>query len=486
MKANSRVRTVVVLVLAAAMVMATFTTAMAKKSINDDTNKPRVDDSITGSGLYPLDDDLISTDVDTSKYDNKTVADVVEKVNGGTNLTPADIVDNIPQSDDKKDPENFPTEAGYDVNLKLYDRISDFYDIEYTYEGLNTDKKPGETKLVLPDTKGMKGSDLMIMLINTETGEIMLIPPTSFDSETGTITFDLPHVGAYCVLHKIPIVVRNVDPDLYPNEELGEQVAQLPDNEVIVLKDFLEAIEAEETDEIEVAEDIYVDTDKYSSAIALSDVAVQLSIDSFSYDLPTKFKANLFRGNDKVDWERILTYAGVEYDKDAILEDDEKLTEIEPVKLEDCFVYHVDATTREVSIIYEPTVCWSTYGELTQEKEEELTEDDIVYFDVDDIEAQNVEETKLNLDAEDEEESSVVEEVYAETELETALDAEANDDDVCLVINGDHYIGMGPFLLMMPINEGGFPWWILLVIAAAGGGAYIYSKNKKKEDEQNA
>lgn len=478
------IRIAVVMLLSLSMLVASVAAVFAAKSINPHSDDPYVPGSGSYSGgEFIIDDNwegTVSIGAETDKYKNRDVAGVVDDVNSGKDVSISDIINRTHQTGDKTDPSKFPTTDGYDVNLDMYDRITDFYELKYYSHGEFKDVKPGEATIAVPETVGMRGNDLMIMVINPDTGEIFLVPPKKFNGALGLITVDLPCLGPYCVLHRIPIVVRNVDPDRYPNKELADIIRKMPYNKVIECKDFLKDTEAKDYEKLEVADGVTVNTEDYSAAIALSDVAVELSRTDFSYDLSARFKANLYRGNDKVDWERILKYAGVKYDKDDVKKDDRNLTKIDPVKLNKCFVYHIDAATREVSIIYEPTVCWSTFGDLRSDKEEKITKDDILYWDVDDIDDQNVKDRKLNTD-EEKTSSILADEVYA---AETVDETYNNDEDVCIVINGDKYVGMGPFLLFMPKKAPGFPWWILLIIAAvAAGGYYIYRRNKKEKDE---
>lgn len=484
---------ILVLTLIVALVSSAGLMAFARHSITNEKTKPVVPDSgIWSDGGFVIDEDwegLVSVDPQTDKYKSKETAEVVEKVNGGANVKVEEVINYVPQPENKQNAESFPTTQGYDVNLKLYDRITDFYEIKYHKDGANNAVEPGEVTIEVPECVGMKGSDLMVLVLDSKTGEMYMIPLSEFDSETGTLKVDLPCTGAYCVCHKIPIVVRNVDPDRYPNKTLTKMIKSLPDDEVIECVDFLKHTGVKDTAQLEVDDNVFINPEDYSSAIALSDVAVKVGREDFDYDLTTRFKANLFRANDKVDWERILKYAGESYDKDDIIKDDKLLTEYEPIKLDDCFVYHIDAVTREVSIIYEPTICWDTYGHLTEQKSEDLSKDAVQYFDVDDIDPQNIEERKLKLEKEDENQSGLVkglvDEVYADTD-ELTVDTntgEFDKDDVCIVLNGDEYLGMGPFLLFMPKHYFNFPWWILLVVAALVGGYIYYRKRKNKEQE---
>ena len=502
MKIKSTFKIAFALLLTIIMLSSDMTVCFAAGSINADTNKPVI------SPKSGLSDNLISTDVKIDEYKNEVVANVVSEVNNGADLTIAEIISQITSGDNtggtqggststgslnqsgsgtssnttkasdnltdvQKAAESVKTTAGYDINLNLYDRITDFYDARYEIEGLDTDKTPGETKITVPECKGLEGSDLMILMINTETGEISLIAPTAFDSETGTITADIPGVGAYCVMHGLPIVTKDVQTEKYPDREVAEQVSKLSTTEVITLDTLLKATEVEPEDGLlEVAEGVFVDTSKYSSAIALSDVAVQRG-DDFDYNLSTTFKANLFRDNDKVDWERILDYAGIEYDASEIKEDTTRLTEFDSFQLKDSFVYHIDAATGQVSIIYEPYVCWAIYGELEYEQKERLAGNEVAaaetldtipqsaieYFDVSDIDVIDSEENNLVLDT-TEKSNGLISVAYADNIKGS------EEDELCIVINGDTYIGMGTFLLFLPIVDQAFPWWIVILAGA--------------------
>lgn len=478
-------RALIAIMLTMTMLLSAVSLSFAEGSINDDTNKPYVpiaDNTKTGYVYDEVTNGIISLDLDTGTITDQDIAKVIQDVNNGKDVSVRELIEKTNQPAEKTDPTNFPTTKDYNVNLDMYDRITDFYDLEYFEDGVQTRFKSGEVSVIVPETRGMKGSDLMVMIIDKETGEMYLVPPKRFNSRNGLLTIDAPCLGAYCVLHKVPIVVRNVDPDLYPDKELAEIIRNLPYNEVIGCEDFLKALGIENPGQLEVADGVTVNTADYSSAIALSDIAVELNREDFSYDLSAKFKANLYRGNDKVDWERILNYAGVDYDKSAIMEDDKNLTEIEPVKLENCFVYHVDAATREASIIYEPDVCWATFEELSKLEEQQIEEDDVLYWDVNDIDEQNVEDRKLQVEAEEEGgiKDLLVDEAYAAEPVDETYN---NDEDVCIVINGDEYLGMGPFLLFMPIEKASFPWWILVLIGAAA--VIIFAVAKKKKNDKD-
>ena len=445
---------------------------------NDGNNNGRTAPDVTGgSGTNT---NIISTDVNPGTYSKPAVAEVVNNVNDGKNISVREIIEKTNQPEGKTDPAKFPTTAGYDVNLDMYDRITDFYELKLSDNSSDKDYKPGEVRIVLPMAKGMTGSDLMVMVINTETGEVFAVPPKKFNSETGELTVDLPCLGAYCVMHKVPIVVRNADPDMYPDRDLAEIIKGLPSLDSLLCTDFLKALGVESSDKLEVAEGVTIDPAKYSSAMVLSDMAANLGAEGFSYDLSAQFNANMFIGNSMVDLDRILDNIDADIDKSELMADEKALTEIDPVKLKDSFVYHIDAATGEVSIIYEPEICWTTSGEISKLEEEQIEEEDVLYWNVEVSDSQDGEESQF--DAGDD--GNVIEEIF----VDEVYAAESSDvtagsgDEVCLVVSGEEYLGMGPFLLFMPTEKDSFPWWILVLIGAAA--VIIFAATRKKKGDK--
>ena len=451
------------------------TTVYAAKSINDDTRDIVV---VDGGENLPGGEAIIDDNLNYDVISNDDVRDVVEKINGGDKVTPAETADFINQPDNKKNPEQFPTTNGLDVNLKLYDYITQFNNIEVS--GTNQD-----VRIKVPATIGLKPTDIMVMYIDPKTGEISLIIPTEFDPETGEMIVKFPGSGIFALLQKIPIVVRNVHPDEYLNEDVADAVRSLPEDEFLELTDWLKAFNID-GDKLEVADGKKIDISDYNSANYMADIAVQYSLIQYGYNLTTKVNAKLFQQLDDINYERILDYAGVKYDKDAVKEDRSNLEDIEPFVLKDSFIFHVDATTGETSLAYEPEICFKKTKDLTDYEIKIMNED------VHDETVEVPEENKTS-------DFNLFLEAYA-AEADNGTDTEFNDDvltwnvkdvdnddddEMNIVMKHDKYLGMGPFLLLMPKNPvSHFPWWIILVVLAAGGACYFYVKNKKQEDEE--
>lgn len=455
--------------------MCGMTSVYAAKSINDDTRDVVVVDG--GGTDLPSGIAVIVDNLDYGKIDNPTVSDVVKKVNQGDGETPAEVADLIDQQKPgKQDPEVFPTTDGYNVNLKLYDFITQFNNIEIS----GTDQ---EVTIRVPAATQLKATDIMVMYIDPVTGEISLIFPTEFDPETGEMVVKFPGSGIFALMQKIPIVVRNVHPDEYNNKDVAAAVRSLPEDQFLELKDWLAAFKID-GDKLTVADGVDVDIDDYNSANYMADIAVQYSLIQYGYNLTTKVNAKLYQQLDDIDYERILDYAGVKYDADEIKADRSKLEDIEPFVLKDSFVFHVDATTGETSIAYEPEICFRHTKDLTDYEVKIMNED---------VHDESVEIPDKTSD------HSLFLDVYAAeadngdlTEREKDIvtfnvkDIDNDDDDeMNIVMSHDKYLGMGPFLLLMPKKAvSHFPWWIIVLVLVAGGVGYYVVKSKKQEDVQ--
>lgn len=455
-------KTLPVIILSALMIMAMTVASFGLGSIGGGTVTPSGQGTTNG---------FVSKDVNTDAYSSNEVKNVVSEINAGSDKTMEAILSSLPETKGKTDAEEFPTTADYDVNINLYDRITGFYEVNKVTNGTANAVGSGTVTVQAPTTVGMRASDLLVMVLDQTTGEMYIVPLKAFDKTTGTLTFDMPCQGPYSIVHKLPLVVKAVDTTKYLDADLAKAIAAIPTNKTISLTDYLEKTNADNTAKLTVADGVVVKPSDYVSVTALADLAV-VSEDGYTYDLNTKIKANLYRGNDKVDWEKILKDSGIEYDKAAIEKDPSKLEDIEPFVLKDSFVYHIDAKTGEVSIIYEPKISWTNYDKQQEATDKDLSKESVQYFNVDDIEEQNNADTKLISEEVSGLTDVFADKVYAET---------ATDSYVCIVMQGDGYLGMGPFLLFMPKESGSsFPWWIILIVVAAGAliGYLVFRKKK--------
>lgn len=390
--------------IAMTMMLSVTSGAYAAGSINKKSRDITVVEEKQPSGKK-----VVVEEPDSSKIENKEVKNIVEQINGKEKITPAETAARIEQAAEKKDAESFPTNEDFSVNLNLYDYITPYFSIE-------TEEKNQDARIKVPAAKGLDATDVMLLHVDSVSGEISVIIPKDFDAKTGEMTAKVPGDGLIAVSQKIPVVVRNTHPEDYNDVEVAEAIEALPEDEFVELSDWLEAFHVDEK-ELTVAEGKTVDIDDFSAANYIADIAVRFGPEQFGYNLTTKLNAKLYQQLDDIDYEKILDYAGVDYDADEVRKDRTALEEIEPFTLENCFVYHVDATTGERSIAYEPEIFFqrtdeeesaADSGKRTVEREKS-----VITWDVEDID---------------------------------------NDDDdrMNIVIVHDKYLGMGPFILLMP------------------------------------
>lgn len=459
-------------------VLFTVSGALAADSISQRDLEPVVYYSETG--------DVAIVPADPSAYPDKEVSNLVTEVNSGKPVSPAEIVERLKQEEGKQDAENFPLTTGETVNLELYDSLTGFYDFGSI---ANTRATPGVVSFRLAETVGMRGEDLLILQIDPATGSVYLIPLTAFDPETGEMKVNFVNNGPFQVISKLRLVDRVIDPDRYPSKEVADVVRKLSADKYITLRDFLNAqgiqdktLSFEAVDEATgKSRNVTVNVDDYEAVTLLEDVALRLGVKDFGYDLSTKIKANLYQDLDRTNWTKILNYAKVDYDLNKVKKDPNLLMEVQPFTLKDAFIYHVDAATGEVSVVYEPTISFDTYDEEVgqeielqnnQDGQEAVSEttssirdlfDDSVYAEMKPVDRDKV--TWFDVDDIDED----------------------NTSNLNMVISGNGYLGMGPFILVThKVSAVDSLWWLWIllgVVVASGIGAFIYNKKKNAQEQ---
>ena len=105
-----------------------------------------------------------------------------------------------------KDIHNVETKSGEKIDLTEYKFTTQFVDlaavrgdeVKYTLDG------EIEVKIAFEAAKGKKAEDLVIMLVNPETGEIVFITlgKDDLDPKTGEMKVKLPFLGAMTILDK--------------------------------------------------------------------------------------------------------------------------------------------------------------------------------------------------------------------------------------------------------------------------------------------
>lgn len=529
-------RLLFVVMISIVLVMGMSQSVFAADSISDDPTKPHIVDDGgggttgggQGSGGTQDVGRTVITEPDPGSYNNKDVGKVVQDVIDGKKVKPEQIVDRIPQKQGKRNPESFPTTDGLHVNLRLYDVIIPFSDIGINLGGTVSYKVGGNNSVSIQSRAlmGLDASDVLVMVIDPDTGEIYLVSPNDLDPKTGKMNVTFPVFGPFCVLQKLPIIVRDVHTDEYLNEFVAESVDKVTHDDFVELKDWMNAFGID-GDTLEVADGVTVKADDYSSANIIADVAMRLSREDFSYNLNTKLRADLYQDLRDIDVQRIFDYADIDFSSDIekLMAGDEaakkELLDIDPFVLEDCFIYHVDAKTGDVSIAYEPTISFddvendgtNSNDKKVENRNKSLDENNMNVESKGSVRANIVDAEKFvkvgNIKefAEKIENADVLEALGMTVHAADSKDGEKyksgkdkdkkakiltwdvpdieptqDEDELCIVMGSDKYLGMGPFLLFMPKHKSmgsvASWWWILLVIAAIVAGVVVYRKTR--------
>ena len=131
---------------------------------------------------------------------------ILRKVNNEENKPTVEQIENELKELKVEDIHNVETKSGEKIDLTEYKFTTQFVDlaavlgdeVEYTPEG------GIEVKIAFEAAKDKKAEDLVIMLVNPETGEIVFITlgEDDLDPKTGEIKVKLPFLGAITILDK--------------------------------------------------------------------------------------------------------------------------------------------------------------------------------------------------------------------------------------------------------------------------------------------
>lgn len=200
------------MICAAAMSLGMAATAVAAPSIGQLIPEAPV----VVSGEIPTGYYLAVQNVDTTKYEEKAVADIVEKFNLDEDdpayvpVSVADILEALKdyqpkvEGQDESQPIEYKTTKGNPIEPTDYESLTPFVDlvltdgtnVEYTAEG--TIKATVKVEVA----KDLKAEDLVLMQVDPKTGEIYFIEIDEYDPETGAITAEFPVLGPFMVLEK--------------------------------------------------------------------------------------------------------------------------------------------------------------------------------------------------------------------------------------------------------------------------------------------
>lgn len=113
-----------------------------------------------------------------------------------------------------EDVHNVETKSGNKIDLTEYKFTTPFVDLALKVGDNYTRTLEGEMKvqITFEAAKQKKAEDLVIMLVNPETGKVVFITlgENDLDPETGEITAELPFLGAMTILDKSAVGQDNI------------------------------------------------------------------------------------------------------------------------------------------------------------------------------------------------------------------------------------------------------------------------------------
>ena len=381
---------------------------------------------------------VIVQNANTAAYKNKTVADLVDKVNDDSvQMTMEDILTALGINADEQQ----ETPDGRDGNPSLYELLTPFVDVAIQ-EGDNvTYESDGSIKVTLniEAAKGAKMKDLLLMQIDQETGKVSFIPAEELDPETGDMTVTLPSLGPVALVGKVPVVSKKATPELYSNEKVAEVADQLKDEAAgFAMTDFVKDFMETDATEIKVSDDKTINADDYESVTELMDLAIKAG-DTYNYKMNGYLNAEVNCEISKVNWQKMVAAAYPDFDAAAAETDPSLLVNLAPFTLDDVVVAQADAVTGEMYYLTDVEFSFAY-------PEDEETE---------------AAETEVATEAETETEAA---ESETETETETLESTEDNKEELMiwdvqdedkkdekqpnLVIKGK-FTGMGPLAVFM-------------------------------------
>ena len=440
---------------AAAALLAALTLSMAMNvwaapSISQiiPENPQVVSGTLTGS------QQLAVQNADPSAYADKTVADTVTWANDdNTVATIKEILTRL-GLDTKAE---FKDIFGNKVNPTLYEQLTPFVDLVIK-EGNNVSYASNgqiKAKITVEAAKEMKKEDLLLMQVDATTGKVYFMPIEEFDPVTGEITATFPTLGPITLLKKVPVVVRDTDPDKYESEKAKELVTKFAEEKKdIELSDVLDVLKEEnetvpETVTIKDKEenDVEITVANYNSTMGFADLAIKQGQEDYLYDMDGTLEAEARRDINDVDWERLVKEAYPEFDVEAAKADPSLLAELEPFTIPGSVILQVNPITGEEEYIYEPEISFAF-------AEEEAAEDTTKAADADTTETADADTTETTAVAEQtaaKADSTAVSTEDADQEnFWEVPDEDKEEDNVLpdLVLKAE-YRSMGPFALFL-------------------------------------
>ena len=406
------------------------------------------------SGTLTGSQQLAVQNADPSAYADKNVADTVTWANDdNTVATIKEILTRLGLDTKAEFKDIFENK----VNPTLYEQLTPFVDLVIK-EGNNVSYASNgqiKAKITVEAAKEMKKEDLLLMQVDATTGKVYFMPIEEFDPVTGEITATFPTLGPIALLKKVPVVVRDTDPDKYESEKAKELVTKFADEKKdIELSDVLDVLKEEnetvpETVAIKDKEenDVEITVANYNSAMGFADLAIKQGQEDYLYDMDGTLEAEARRDLNDVDWERLVKEAYPEFDVEAAKADPSLLAELEPFTIPGSVILQVNPVTGEEEYIYEPEISFAF-------AEEEAAEDITKAADADATETADADTTETTAVAEQTaakaDSTAVSTEDADQKNFWEVPDEDKEEDNVLpdLVLKAE-YRTMGPFALFL-------------------------------------
>ena len=406
------------------------------------------------SGTLTGSQQLAVQNADPSAYADKNVADTVTWANDdNTVATIKEILTRLGLDTKAEFRDIFENK----VNPTLYEQLTPFVDLVIK-EGNNVSYASNgqiKAKITVEAAKEMKKEDLLLMQVDATTGKVYFMPIEEFDPVTGEITATFPTLGSIALLKKVPVVVRDTDPDKYESEKAKELVTKFADEKKdIELSDVLDVLKEEnetvpETVAIKDKEenDVEITVANYNSAMGFADLAIKQGQEDYLYDMEGTLEAEARRDLNDVDWERLVKEAYPEFDVEAAKADPSLLAELEPFTIPGSVILQVNPVTGEEEYIYEPEISFAF-------AEEEAAEDITKAADADATETADADTTETTAVAEQTaakaDSTAVSTEDADQKNFWEVPDEDKEEDNVLpdLVLKAE-YRSMGPFALFL-------------------------------------
>lgn len=301
-------------------------------------------------------------DADTTRYENKAVAEAIAKTQDKQQtVTAEEVVEEIVKANAEVNKDKGPVTAfkainGDEINLTMYDMATAFTDIALKEDNeiKYVSGAKVEAKVKVESLKNEKAEDLIIMQIDTITGEVYLIPVKELDPETGELTAEFQTLGTFTVLKKLPVVVTDITKAEFADAEIAKNVKNLVEdeknNKKVTLTEVLGAFK-QDTKEVTSESGKTYDASKYVGATNLASLAIKKNDDEYLFNMKGKIHVNAHINADSIDLDQIIEQVYPDADLDEVKKDPSKLEELGEKSLEDGFISITNPETGETKIM---------------------------------------------------------------------------------------------------------------------------------------